>query len=82
METVTSYLNTLARETGKSETTLMTLALEVGLRHLWRERILTCYLCGDLSRREAIEAVGIDWVELADRRQEAMIADLKWGISS
>lgn len=82
METVTSYLDALARETGKSETEIMTLALEVGLRHLWRERILTRYLCGDLSRRDAIEAVGIDWVELADRQQEAMIADLKWGISS
>ena len=82
MEKVTTYLNTLARETGKSETEIMTLALEVGLRHLWRERILTLYLCGDLSRAEAIEAVGIDWVELADRQQGAMLADLKWGISS
>jgi hypothetical protein len=37
-----------------------------GLRQLWRERIFGRYLRGEISRDEAIETAGIDWVELAD----------------
>jgi len=68
----------LARELHKPEAEVKTLAFEAGLRELWREHILGQYLRAEVSREQAIELVGIDWVELADRQYAAMAEDLAW----
>lgn len=75
-----SYLKNLVHETNKPEAEVMALAFQTGLRQLWREHILGRYLRGEISRDEAIEAVGIDWVELAERQHEAMMEDLAWAL--
>lgn len=80
METVSNYLETLARETGKPEAEVVALAFQAGLRHLWRERTLSAYLRGEMTRDEAIEDVGIDWVELAERQQQGAMEDLAWAL--
>jgi hypothetical protein len=82
MDKITSYVETLARETHKTEAEVMTLALQTGLRQLWRERALGRFLRGEMSRAEAIEAVGIDWVELAERQHQAMLEDLAWAMEA
>lgn len=82
MTTVTNYLETLARETHKPESEVMTMAFQVGLRQLWRERILGRYLRGDIIRDEAIDAAGIDLVELAERQHKAMMEDLAWAMGN
>ena len=82
MDTAVSYLETLMRETKKPEAEVMTMAFQVGLRQLWREHILGRYLHGHISRDEAIEKVGIDWVELAERQHEAMMEDLAWALEA
>jgi hypothetical protein len=43
-----------------------------------REHILGRYLQGEISREQAIELVGIDWVDLAERQYAAMTEDLAW----
>ena len=80
MSTVINYLEALVRETHKSESEVMTLAFETGLRQLWRERMLGRYLRGEITRDEAVASVGIDWVEVAERRHQAMMEDLAWAI--
>ena len=80
MEKVLTYLETLVRETRQPEAQVITMAFQVGLRQLWRERILGRYLRGEISRDEAIEAVGIAWVELAERQHEAMMEELAWAL--
>ena len=82
MTSSSAYLEALVRETHKSETEVLSLAFQTGLRHLWREHVLGRYLKGEISRSEAIEAVGIDWVELAERQQKAMQEDLVWGLQA
>jgi hypothetical protein len=81
MDTVTTYIDALTRETGKAEAEVMTWAFRTGLRQLWRERTLGLYLQGKISRSEAIEAIGIDWVDLAERQREAMLEDVEWGLN-
>jgi len=44
------------------------------------ERILGQFLRGDISRNEAIESVGIDWVELAERQHKATMEDISWAL--
>jgi hypothetical protein len=68
------------RETQKPEAEVMTMAFQVGLRQLWREYILGRYLRHEISRDEVIGAVGIDWVELAERQHKAMMEDLAWAL--
>ena len=75
-----TYLEALVRETNKPEAEVMALAFQTGLRQLWRERTLGRYLRGEMTRDEAIEAVGIDWVDLAERQHEAMMQDLAWAL--
>lgn len=81
MKTVSEYLETLVRETQKPETEVLSRALRVGLHQLWREQILGHYLRGELSRVDAVAAVGIDWVELAERQHQAAKEDLAWALS-
>ncbi len=82
MENTLTYLGTLARETRKPESEVMTMAFQVGVRQLWREHILGRYLRHQIPRDEAIQAVGIDWVELAERQHAAMMEDLAWAMAT
>lgn len=80
MTQTTTYLETLVRETRKPEAEVLTLAFQAGLRQLWREHVLSRYVRGEISRDEAIAAVGIDWVEMAERQRQAMQEDLTWAL--
>lgn len=80
MEDTMTYLEALTREMHKPETEIMTMAFQVGLRQLWREHVLGQYLRDEISREETIAAVGIDWVELAERQHAAMLEDLAWAL--
>jgi hypothetical protein len=78
MASPSTSLAHLAQELHKPESEIMAMAFEAGLRQLWRERTLGQYLRGEVSRDEAIERTGIDWVELAEQQHAAMIEDLAW----
>ena len=78
MATTSTNLARLALELRKPEAEIMAMALEAGLRQLWRERSLGQYLGGQLTREQAIDRVGVDWVELADQQHAAMLEDLAW----
>ncbi len=77
-----TYLSTLAQEAHTSEAAIVALALDVGLRQLWRERTLSRYVRGQITRDEAIESAGIDWVALAERQHAAMRDDLEWALGT
>jgi hypothetical protein len=80
MGNVLTYLEALVHETRKPEAEVMTMAFQTGLRQLWRERALGRYLRGEITRAEAVEAVGIDWVEMAERQHKAMMEDMAWAL--
>jgi hypothetical protein len=72
---VLGYLESLVRETHKTEAEIVALAFETGLRQLWREQVLARYLRGETPRSEAVESVGLDWVELAEKQNGAACED-------
>jgi hypothetical protein len=82
MVSLLDYLETLVRESHKPEAEVIAMAVQTGLRQMWRERTLGRYLRGEISRDEVIDAVGIDWVELAERQNTAMMEDLAWALGS
>lgn len=80
METVLTCLETLIRDTKKSEKEVMAAVFETGVRQLCRERVLGQYLNGKITRDNAIESAGIDWVELAERQHTAVMEDITWAL--
>ena len=80
MQTSVSYIQQLTRETHKSEPEVLSMAFRVGLRQLWREHVLGRYLRDEISRDEAVETVGSEWVSLAERQQSAVKEDLAWAM--
>ena len=82
MSEFSQLLGTLARETQKSEEDVLALALQAGLRQLWREHVLSRYLCEEISRDEAVSVVGQAWVELAESQHDALAEDLAWALEA
>ncbi|GAK60097.1 hypothetical protein U27_07085 [Candidatus Vecturithrix granuli] len=80
MESTLTYLQRLTDETHKPEAEVLTLAFQAGIRQLWREHVLGRYLRHEVSREEAIEAVGFDLVELAERQHQAVMEDIEWAL--
>jgi hypothetical protein len=80
MDTVKDYLEFLVLETEKSEDEVIARAIKSGLRQMWREQILADFINGEMTREAAVKAVGLDWVELAERQHAAMIEDLEWAL--
>jgi hypothetical protein len=80
MKSSLAFLENLTRETHQAESEVISMAFQTGIKQLWREHILGKYLRGNISRGEAIESVGIDWVELADRQRQAIMEDLAWAL--
>ena len=73
------YMEKLIKETNKSEADVMAEAMRTGLRQMWQEWMLGRYLRDEIPRAEAIEVIGIDLVELAERQRAAMLEDVAWG---
>ncbi len=80
MESSTNYLEKLTQEINKPESEVLEMALRTGLRQLWKEHVLGMYLRKEMSRKDAIEEVGIDWVEMADQQYNSMIEDIRWAL--
>ncbi|WP_435194603.1 hypothetical protein [Natronomonas sp. EA1] len=72
----------IARARDVPESQVFEQALERGLEALWNDVILSQFLRGELSREEAIEAVGHDLVRRAEREAEAVEEDVSWGLNA
>ncbi len=70
----------LTRMTQMDETEVCERATEVGLQQMWREVVLERYLRGDISREEAVQEVGLDWVDMAERQWRAAQEDIQWAL--
>ncbi|MBU4374567.1 MAG: hypothetical protein KKD69_00325 [Euryarchaeota archaeon] len=55
-------------------------ALEIGVSKLWRERVLSMYLRGEIDRNKAVKLVGLNLVKLAEKQKKAALEDVKWGL--
>jgi hypothetical protein len=81
MDTV-KYLQEIIQDSHKPEAEVMAQAFKTGVRQMWRERVLGKYLRHEITRGEAIDLTGIDWVELAERQHKAMLEDLAWAMEN
>lgn len=64
------------------EQVVLAKAIEIGISKLWKETVLEKYLKGELTKKQAIEMVGSNLVNLAEKQKQAAIEDVKWGLSN
>jgi Tfp pilus assembly ATPase PilU len=80
MASTLEKLETIARLTNQEVTHLLARAIELGIEQLWVQTIVDLYLKGQISRKEAIQAVGLRWVERAEQIRDAILEDVRWGL--
>jgi predicted transcriptional regulator len=78
---LTERVRELADAREVSEAEILEQALERGVEDLWTDHVLSQYLNEDLSRADAIELVGRDRIERAEREMEAVEDDVHWGLN-
>lgn len=71
----------MPQEIQKSESKVIALAAPAGPHQPWRDDVLGRYLRRDITRQEAIDALGVDWVVLAERQQQAVQEDMEWALT-
>lgn len=79
---ITERVREIAETRGVSESEVFEQALERGVQALWEELVLSRYVAGELGRDEAVELVGEETVERADREVEAVEEDVRWGLDA
>ena len=79
-DAVLKELALLARERGEEAETIIARAVKLGIEKLKQETILERYLKEEISREEAVKAVGLELVKLAERQRKALLEDIEWGL--
>ena len=77
MSSVSDLLKELAVLKQLPESELLTRALENGLQNMFRDQICLEYLSGNITRQEAVQKVGIDWIELVEQKQQFLMEDVQ-----
>jgi len=80
MASTLEKLETIARLTNQEVTHLLARAIEIGVEQLWVQTIVDLYLKSQISREEAIQTVGLKWVERAEQIRDAVLEDVRWGL--
>ncbi len=60
---------------------MIALAVLAGPHQPLSENVLERNLRGSITRQEAIDALGADWVALAERQQQAVQEDMEWALT-
>ncbi|WP_227377896.1 hypothetical protein [Haladaptatus halobius] len=79
---ISDRVREIAEARGVPESEVFEQALELGIADLWENVILGKYIDGELSREEAIELVGLENVQQADRETAAVEEDVDWGLDA
>jgi hypothetical protein len=81
-EHLSDRVRTLARHHGIEESAVLRQAVERGIETLYREMLISRYLEGELSRKEAVDELGAVTVDEVDTAREAIEADIDWARQS
>ena len=79
---ISDRVREIADARGVPESEVFEQALELGIADLWENVVLGKYVDGELSREEAVELVGLENVQRADREAAAVEADVDWGLDA
>jgi predicted transcriptional regulator len=81
-ETVSERVRELAEHHEMDESAVIQQAVEAGVETLYRDMIVSRYLDDEITRKEAIEHLGVELVEEVEAAREAVEEDVKWGLQA
>jgi len=79
--TVVNQLEEVARLRHEKPQEVIAQALEIGLAKMWQDGLLEKYLDRQISRKKAIQLLGLELVRLAEQQDKLVQEDVKWGLS-
>jgi hypothetical protein len=79
-DAVLKELALLAKERGEEVETIIAHAVKLGIEKIKQEIILERYLKEEISREDAVKAVGLELVKLAERQRMVLSEDIEWGL--
>lgn len=78
-DTLTENLQEVAKFRHQKPEEIIAEAVEIGLWKMRVDTVLSRYLNKKISRRKAIQLVGLDPVNLAEHQDRAVQNDISWG---
>ena len=81
-DTVSERVKELAEHHEMDESAVIQEAVETGVETLYRDMIVSRYLDGEITRKEAIEHLGVELVEEVEAAREAVEEDVRWGLQA
>jgi len=79
-KTMTARLEQVAKLRHELPQNVIAQAIEIGVSRMYMDSILARYLKKRLSRRQAVQAVGLEAVQMAETQQTAVREDVAWGL--
>jgi hypothetical protein len=79
-DAVLKDLALLAEEREEDVETIIARAVKLGIEKIKQDTVLARYLNEEITREDAIKAVGLDLVKLAERQRVALLEDIAWGL--
>ena len=79
---ISDRVREIADARGVPESEVFEQALKLGIADLWENVVLGKYVDGELSREEAIELVGLENIQRADREAAAVEEDIDWSLNA
>lgn len=77
---VSERVHEIAKYRDSDESWVIQQAVEKGVDELWRDVVVAKYLDGDISRRQAVEELGQEYVRRVDQAETAIEEDVRWGL--
>jgi hypothetical protein len=79
---ISDRVREIADTRGVPELEVFEQALELGIADLWENVVFEKYVDDELSREEAIELVGLENLQRANREAAVVEADVNWGLNA
>lgn len=79
---LTNEIEDIAKVRNIPESEIIAEAVKVGVAKLWKESIIDEYLKGQISRKKAVQLIGLKLVKLAEKQKKAIIEDINWGLNA
>lgn len=81
-EGVSDRVRELADHHDLDESVVIQRAVETGVETMYRDMLVSRYLADEITREEAVDALGVDVVEDVESARDAIEEDVEWGLEA
>ena len=79
-DAVSDHVRELAEHHDIDESAVIQRAVETGVETLYRNMFVRKYLSDEITREEAVDQLGIEFVQEVESARDAVEEDVEWGL--